>query len=601
MQADAAAGLLGALLVLAQGIAFATLAGLPPQYGLYSAVVPTIVAAVFGSSLHVVSGPTNANSLAIFAAITPLAAAGSPDFISLALAVTVMVGVIQFAVGATRLGRLTDFLSPSVLLGFTGGAATLIACYALPDAFDLPAGGGHGPFREVAYVFEAWRSINPAAAAVAAATLAVTLVARKLLRPAPFMLIGLAAGWLLAECLRWTGVGAPVEVVGPIPIPIPPLTLPIPPLETLPTLIPLAGALAIIALGQSVSIAKTVAQRSGQRIEVNREFIGQGLSNIAGGFFSSYLSCGSLNRSIPNLEAGARTPLAAVMAALILVALVAVASPVLRDIPTAAIAALLLYTAYSLLEVRRFLQIWKISRTEFAVGIVTFVSMLFFAFHVAILAGVAFSLVVFLHRSSHPHIHSLAPDRATEIGRLTPLRELKDAKECPQLKLLRIEGATYFGAAQYVSDRLADLRMRSPTQKRLLVMARSMNFIDVAGAEVWENELVRRRQMGGDLYFHRPRGPVMAFWRQTGFVERLGLDHFFNSKGDAIAGIFKALDPKICQGCQARIFHECGEGSPTSMFDLKAAGGPQGERRVNAPPAPPEDVPPNANSTMKLC
>lgn len=328
-RADALAGLLGSLLVLPQGIAFATLAGLPPQYGIFSAIVPTIVAATFGSSLHVVSGPTNANSLAIFAAITPLAAAGSPDYIALVLGVTIMVGLIQLSVGALRLGGLTDFLSPSVLLGFTSGAATLIACYALPDFLGLQLKNPHGPFGEVASIVRHWQAINPSAAAVATTTLVATLAARRVSRQAPFMLFGLAAGWALSEILATRTGAAHVAAVGAIPAPSPAFAIPFAPLEALPNLIPVAFALTVIALGQSVSIAKAVAARSGQRIDVNREFIGQGLSNVAGGFFSSYLSCGSLNRSLPNLDAGARTPLAAIFSSVFLIGLVAIAAPLL--------------------------------------------------------------------------------------------------------------------------------------------------------------------------------------------------------------------------------------------------------------------------------
>ncbi|QZO01023.1 SulP family inorganic anion transporter [Chenggangzhangella methanolivorans] len=314
-RADALAGLLGAFLVLPQGLAFATLAGLPPHYGVFSAIVPTIVAAVFGSSLHVVSGPTNANSLAIVAALSPLALVGTPDYVALVLAVTAMVGVIQLAVGAFRLGFVTDFMSPSVLLGFTSGAAALIACYALPELLGLQL-NAHGPFGLVEAVFTYWRLINPSAVAIAVVTLAVTFLVRRLVRPAPFMLCGLLAGWALSEAIVRLWGDADVALVGGIPAALPGFTLPIPPLGRLGELLPIAGALAIIALGQSVSIAKAIAARSGQRVDVNREFVGQGLSNIAGGFFSAYLSCGSLNRSVPNFEAGARSPLAAVFSAL---------------------------------------------------------------------------------------------------------------------------------------------------------------------------------------------------------------------------------------------------------------------------------------------
>lgn len=221
----------------------------------------------------------------------------------------------------------------------------------------------------------------------------------------------------------------------------------------------------------------------------------------------------------------------------------------------------MIYTAWSLLDLGRFLEIARVSRIEFAIATATFLAMLFVPFHIAILIGAGFSLVAYLHRTSHPHIHALAPDRSTDVGRFTATCDLAEPQECPQLKLLRIEGATYFGAAQYVGDRLHEMRQRAPKQKHLLVMAKSMNFIDLAGAELWEAEARRRRLMGGDLYFHRPRQAVTDLWRKTGFSDRLGQGNVFDSKTAAITSIFKRLDPEICATCKARIFREC-EGAP---------------------------------------
>ena len=555
---DALAGLLGALLALPQAVAFATLAGLPPQYGIFTAVVPTIVAAVFGSSLHVVSGPTNANSLAMIAAIGPLAVASGTDYVTMVLAVTIMVGLVQFAVGAFRLGWLTDFLSPSVLLGFMSGAATLIACYALPDLLGVHPKNPHGPFGEVAAVARRWREVEGAAVAVAVITFAATLAARRILPRGPFMLIGLAVGWAVAEAItrRFGAVG--IDTLGSVPAGLPAFRLPQPPLAALSDLAPAAIALAVVALGQSVSIAKAMAARSGQRIDVDREFAGQGLSNIVGGLFSCYLSCGSLNRSLPNLESGAKTPLSAIFSALFMLVFVAFAAPLLGALPKAAIAALLAYTAWSLLDVRRFVELAKLSRIEFAVAAATFAAMLVASFHFAILVGSGLSLIVYLRRTSRPRVRTLAPDPATEMGRFTPVEELDRPKECPQLKLLRMEGSAYYGATQHVGGLLHDIRARSPGQKRLLVMAKSMNFVDLAGSELWELELRRRRSVSGDLYFHCPRSEVLDTWQKTGFLERLGRDHIFGSKREAVASIFKQLDPEICARCEVRIFRECG-------------------------------------------
>jgi SulP family sulfate permease len=375
VRADLIAGLLGALLVLPQGIAFATLAGLPPEYGLYTAVVPCVVAALFGSSWHVVSGPTNANSLALFATLAPLAAVGSPAYIALALAVTVLVGTIQFVIGALRLGTIANFISPAALRGFMAGAAALIAVYAIPDLLGLPPPTAHRLGNLAEHLWTHLDRVAPAALLVGIFTIVASLLLKSLLPRMPYMLFGLLLATVLAFAVdRWWTFGAQrIAVVGPIPPIWPRFSLPVFDLSVLPDLIGIAFALTIVALGQSISIAKAVAARSGQHIDGNREFRGQGLSNIVGGLFSSYVSCGSLNRSFPNFEAGARTPLAAVFASVLLVLLTAVSARLLALIPMPAIAALLLLISWSLLDCASWRQLWRFSRQDFAVAAATFV------------------------------------------------------------------------------------------------------------------------------------------------------------------------------------------------------------------------------------
>ncbi len=630
LRLDAMAGLLGAVLVLPQGIAFATLAGLPPEYGLYTAIVPCIVAALFGSSWHVMSGPTNANSLALFAMLSPLAMAFSPMYIQLALAVTVMVGVLQWLIGALRLGVLANFISPAVLFGFTSGAALLIAVHALPDFLGLAAAPEHSAAGVLTHVLTQLPHANPAALAVAGITLAVALGLRRFRRNWPYMLIGLAVATALAwGWSRWTaGSATPssaLRIVGTIATPWPRFEVPRISWAQASELVGLAFALTIVALGQAIAIARAVALRSGQRIDANREFRGQGLSNIIGGFFSSYVSCGSMNRSMPNLEAGARTPLSSVFSALLLLALVAVSASVLAQIPMAALAGLLVLVALGLLDLKRWRQLLKLSRTDFAVALTTLVATVTIRLEVAILLGMLLSLMSFLYRTSRPAMRTMGFDRRGldrqfvviddapppseepgaapfQPGPQNPLRRAAGAAvpsgsvgafspsagavepalpghrrsapsggsephavgsvgaylpECPQLKLLRMEGEVYFGATQHVADILHALRSQPNPQKHLLVMAKSMNFIDLAGAELWEAELAARRAMGGNLYFHRPRPEVIRMWRKTGFTDVLGPEHQFADKASAISTIFGKLDPEICRHCSARIFWEC--------------------------------------------
>lgn len=556
LRADALAGVLGALLVLPQGFAFATLAGLPPEYGLYTAIVPCVVAALFGSSRHVVSGPTNANSLALFATLAPLAAVGSPAYIQLALVVTVLVGLMQWLIGALRLGSIAHFISPAALRGFTSGAAALIVWHSLADLLGLAPPGSAALWLPLTARLD---QVNPAAPAVGAVTLVALLAARRWLPRSPFMLVGLAAGTALAAA--WNGhasASPPVAVIGSIPAIVPHFHWPGVPVRSLPELVPIAFALTIVALGQSISIAKAVAVRSGQAIDPNREFRGQGLSNIVGGLCSSYLSCGSLNRSLPNLEAGARTPLAAVFAAAWLLLLIAFSAPLLALIPKPAIAALLLSVAGSLFDLPGWRRWWREGREDFAIAAVTAIATVTIRLEMAIVLGTILSLVAYLHRTSRPYMRvmgfdSTAPERPFVVRADVPA----PLPECPQLKMIRMEGEVYFGAVPHVAEHLNELRAGAQAPAHLLVMAKSMNFIDLAAADLWRAELAARRRSGGDLYFHRPRPPVLELWKRLGFMRELGEDHVFPTKRIAIATIFERLDRDICSHCSARVFEEC--------------------------------------------
>ena len=566
LRADLLAGILGALLVLPQGFAFAALAGLPPEYGLCTAIVPCAIAALFGSSWHVVTGPTNANSLALFATLAPLALVGSPAYIQLALAVTVMVGVMQWLIGVLRLGSLANFISPSALRGFMTGAAALIFLHALTDLLGLPGAVQHGTIALLAHLGSHLDAALPGALLVAAVTLVVVLGVRRALPSWPAMLLGLTAGTAAAAALNgfasapgWHGVA----VVGPVPTILPRLRWPGVALKDLPELLSIAFALTIVALGQSISIAKAVAARSGQAIDANREFRGQGLANIVGGFCSSYVACGSLNRSMPNLEAGARTPLAAVFASLWLLLLLALLGPLLSLIALPAIAALLLLIAWSLFDIPGWRRLWSQSRQDFAIAAVTALATLTIRIEIAILLGTVLSLVTYLYRTSRPSVRVMGFDVPIggEAGIDRPFVVLADTTtpqpECPQLKMVRMEGEVYFGAVGWVADQLRELSEAEAAPRHLLVMAKSMNFIDLPAAELWQAELVQRRSLGGDLYFHRPRPRVLALWERTGYIGELGEQHVFASKRIAIATIFERLDGAICAGCTVRVFAEC--------------------------------------------
>ena len=395
VRADLLAGLTGAVVVLPQGVAFATLAGMPPQYGLYAAMVPCIVAALFGSSRLMVTGPANAISLTTLALIAPLAVAGSAQFVALVITLSFLVGCLQLALGLARAGRLVDLVPHSVIVGFTAGAALLIINSQIGAMLGLALPRGLGVIDTVRAAWHALPNLLPAAPVAVAVTVVTVLLWRPLNRWVPGMLVaviaGSAAAWLIAQHLPQWGV---LPAVSALPGALPPLSMPDLSLDTVRALFGATLVMTLLGLTEAVAIARAVAARHGDRLDGNQEFIGQGLANIAGSFFSSYPVSGSFNRSGVNVASGARTPLAAVCAALFLVVLLLAVAPLARFLPFAVIAGLLLMVALGLIDRREIARIWRDEPAQRWPMLVTFIATLTLSLEWAILLGITVALLV---------------------------------------------------------------------------------------------------------------------------------------------------------------------------------------------------------------
>ncbi len=541
VRADLVAGLVGALLVLPQAIAFATLAGMPPEYGLYGAMLPAAIGALWGSSWHLVSGPTNATSLMVFASVSALATPFSPEYIRLVLTLNLMIGLIKLGLGAARLGVLVNFISTTVVVGFAAGAGLLIISAQLRNFFGL--------------TLPQEPTFAASLTAVGVATLAAALLGRRVLPRVPYMLTGMVGGALSAYLLARAGV-AHVPTLGALPSAIPSLSLPEFSAGTWRTLAPIALALTVIGLTEAISSARAVATRSGQRIDGNQEFIGQGLANVVGAFTSSYPTSGSFNRTSANYEAGAKTGLSGVFSAGFLLVVVAFVAPLAAYIPLSAMAALLFLVALGLIDVHRLREILRIGHGEALVLAMTFLATLLLQLEFAILVGVLCSLLMYLNRTTHPAIHAVAPNPNAPLRRFEPVANTNHP-ECPQLALLRVDGSLFFGAVEHVHDELDAMRTRQPGQKHLLLICSGVNFIDAAGAALLVQEAERQRESGGTLYLCNLKPVVIDVLDRGGFLERIDRKNVFAMKTDAIAAIYRRLDANVCRACQARIFTEC--------------------------------------------
>jgi sulfate permease, SulP family len=394
LRADLLAGLTGAVVVLPQGLAFATLAGMPTHYGLYAAMLPCLVAALFGSSRLMVSGPANAISLTTMALLAPLAVPGTPAYVQLALTLAFLVGVMQLLLGLARVGALVDKVPHAVVVGFTAGAAVLIFNSQLGPALGLPLARGAPPWHNVAAVWQQLGAVQWPALIAALSTVAIAIAARPLNRWLPAMLTAVVGGALVAHGVAWLMPHWPaLTMVAPLHSALPPLSLPDLRMDTVRTLFGATLVMTLLALTEATAIAKAVARKYGDTLDGNQEFIGQGLANVAGSFFSCFPTSGSFNRSGVNVEAGARTPLAAASAAVLLVLLLPLVAPLVGYLPTAVVAGLLFVVAWALIDVAELARLWRLGWMERAPLLVTALATIALSLEWAIVLGITSALL----------------------------------------------------------------------------------------------------------------------------------------------------------------------------------------------------------------
>ena len=557
LRGDLVAGLTGAIIVLPQGVAFATIAGLPPEYGLYSAMVPAVIAALFGSSWHLVSGPTTAISIVVFGVVSPLAEPGGPGFISIVLTLTFMVGLMQLAMGILRLGTLVNFISHTVVISFTAGAAILIAASQIKNFFGIHVAQGATFYQTILALAAQARDVNPWVTSVGVVTLVVGILAKRFLPKFPYMIAAMLAGSLAGVALgALAGPDASgIRTVGALPGGLPPLSHPDFSLDLWKQLSGSAFAVTMLALTEAVSIARAIALRSEQRIDGNQEFIGQGLANVVGSFFSSYASSGSFNRSGLNYDAGARTPLAAAFASGFLALILLLVAPLAAYLPVAAMAGILFLVAWGLVDLHHMREIVKASRSETVILVATFLSTLFLDLEFAIYVGVVLSLVVYLNRTSRPLVHAVVPEReGPDAGPSSG----PAGQECAQLKIVQVHGSLFFGAIDHVQRALHGIDGASPRQKHVLLVADGINFADIAGAEMLMREARRRRRMGGGLYLVGVKERTLEALRTGTYLREIGPENVFRAMPEAIEQIRQKLDRETCGRCERRVFPACG-------------------------------------------
>lgn len=519
-RADLMAGITAGVLILPQAIALATVAGLPVEYGLYTAIFPVIVTAFWGSSRHSLSGPNTALAVVTAATIAPFANLGTAEYVQYAITLTFMVGAVQLAFGLLRMGVLFVYFSHTVMVALITSVGIIIVVQQIGPFLGLLMNSRETLDETLLQAFYLAPMINPYALAVGSVTLATGLLVRRWRPRWPHYIVAVAAGMACAQLLAllFGTATANIDMVGQMTLDSLPLSLPdFSPhgfAEFSTTAYPAALSMAVLGLMQSAVIARSLAVKSGQSdVDINQETLGQGLSNLVGSFFSCFTSCGSFNRSAANLAAGARTPLAGLISALVLGGLVFFAAPLIQYLPIPVMAAVLFLVGASLVKPG---EIWPLLATpsdkRWVFALVVGVSLVE-GVSTGLLLGVLLSVVVHLRGASRPDVELLVGEEK---------RVYLEAGMAPgESTVVMISGELFFGSSQAVSRALSCLRGRDGGRAHLIVVGDYIQDIDSTVAEMLVQE-ARSRANAGFLTRLRLRANVMERSR-GGDILRKGL------------------------------------------------------------------------------
>lgn len=518
LKLDFYAAITSAIFALPQGLAFALIAGLPPEFGLYAAIIAPIVTALFGSSWHAVSGPTVATSIVIISILSQYAVPESPHFIGFTLILTLLAGLIQLSLGVFRLGHVVNFISHTVILGFSTGAALLIMGSQLKGFLGVEVARQDNIAMTLYQTFLKLGEVNLPILFLSASTFIVALLCNHLFKQLPYLLIAMVYGSLAAATMTWLGYDN-LNMIGALPSGLPQITLPDLTWFQARELFASAIALATLGLIQSVSISKTIAIKTSQSIDANQEFIGQGLANIVCSFTSGFFSSSSFSRTGVNYAAGAVTPVSSIMASGLILLLLLFAAGITTYLPTAAMSATIMLIGYRLIDLSHIKKILRTSRTETAVFAVTLLSTLFLSLEFAIYSGMFLSLVMYLQKTSTPKVINLTVDQFDPYHRLIPLKDGKK-KIHNNLAIIRVDGSLFFGSVEHVRKAL-DIK-KLPRKTSVLLICESINLIDISGAELllFIKKVVKKN--GGDFYLAGLTPEVRRYLITSPYWKQLG-------------------------------------------------------------------------------
>lgn len=526
---DVTAGLTTAVMLVPQAMAYAMLAGLPPEIGLYASIVPLMVYALFGTSRQLAVGPVAMVSLLVAAGVGAVAEPGSTQYLSYAVLLALMVGAIQLTMGLVKAGFLVNFLSHPVISGFTSAAAIIIGVSQLKHLLGVSVPRSPHFYEVVGDIGAQVPNTNVATLLIGLVAVALLLGFRRWSKRFPAALVVVAAGTLAVVGFGFTGVAT----VGEVPSGLPALAVPAWDWSAIETLWPIALTIALVSFMESVSVAQVFARKYRYQIEPNQELVGLGLANVAGSMFGAYPVTGGFSRTAVNDQAGARTGIAAIITAVAVAATLLFLTPLFVHMPKAVLAAIIVVAVSGLVDIKEMRHLWQVSKSDLALLAVTFVATLLVGIEEGILIGVGASLLSFVVRTTRPHTAVLGKLPGSNDYR--NLVNFDEAEPHPDLLIVRMDAQFYFGNASFLKSELARLEAARTTPLAAVVIdACAMNRLDSSADAVLHELAEAYQERGVGLFFASVKGPVRRVMKRSGFTESLGADHFLLNVHDAV-------------------------------------------------------------------
>ncbi|TYQ00313.1 SulP family sulfate permease [Tenacibaculum adriaticum] len=532
LKGDVVAGITVAIILIPQGIAYALIAGLPPIYGLYSALVPQIVYAIFGSSRQVAIGPVAMDSLIVATGVSTLALVGSESFISIAILLGLVVGAIQFLMGVLQLGFIVNFLSKPVITGFTSAVALTIGLNQFRNLFGVDFLQSDQIHILLKDVFDRISSFNFNTTIIGLISCAIIIIFRKVSKKIPNSLIVVVLGIVV---LRFFGKGlADVAIVRDIPSGLPSFSFPELDIAQIKELLPIALTLVMVGYLETISIGKTLeAKQDEYRIKPNQELIALGLSNMFGSLFKAYPSASSFSRSAINAESGGTTGMSAIVSAILVIFTLLFLTPVFYHLPKTVLAAIIIVAVFNLINVEEAKFLWKANNLDFWLLVATFFSTLFFGIEYGILIGVGLSLIVLIFRTSRPYV--------TELGKVPNSNFYRNKNRFREVIIeddvlvFRFDAQLFYANANYFRDKLDEMAEEKGKALKLIVLdAESINRVDSTGIEMLKERIKYYNKRGIQFYFAGVKGPVRDAIFRGGLLQIIDVNHFFMRANGAV-------------------------------------------------------------------